>query len=129
MDIKQWILLGNRTTMYKPQLLMPRNQQGRRSAPRPDGQVSKLMPEFTENQCENTYHIYICIYICICIYILTYINMYFRNDHLFYVRVAVRIRVGIYGQENVECMFEFGVRIDVRMYGYMSEYMSGFWSE
>ena len=74
MDIKQWILLGNRTTMYKPQLLMPRNQQGRRSAPRPDGQVSKLMPEFTENQCENTYHIY--IYICIYIYMYMYIYIY-----------------------------------------------------
>ena len=78
--------------------------------------------------------IYVCMYICIYvymyvyiyIYILTYINMYFRNDHLFYVRVAVRIRAGIYGQENVECMFEFGVRKDVRIYGYMSEYMSGF---
>ena len=100
---------------YNPQLLMPRNQQGRRSAPRPDGQMSKHMPEFTENKCENTYHIYIytvhiyifmymymymCICICIYIYIFPYINMYFRNDHLFYVRVAVRIRVGIYCQEK-----------------------------
>ena len=96
MDIKQWILLGNRTTMYKPQLLMPRNQQGRRSAPRPDGQMSKLMPEFTENRCENTYHIYIYVYIYICIYVYMYICMYVSMYICIYVYMYMYIYINIY---------------------------------